>query len=62
MKTSKFQQDVVGTVVFTKRTMKATKGCGKLYSKYTLFDDIWFSVVKTGEKTVSEVLYHCRAC
>ena len=47
MNTYKFQHDIGGTDACMKITMKATKGCGKLYSNDNLFYDSWFSGVKT---------------
>ena len=38
---------------------EATKGCGKMSSNDILFDDRWFSRVKTAEEAMTEVLYPC---
>ena len=35
---------------YTKITMKATKGFGKLSFNNTFFDDIWFNIVTTEEE------------
>ena len=45
-----FQRYIVGTAACMKRIMKATKGCGQLSYKDTLFSDRWFRVVKAYEE------------
>ena len=47
---SKFQKDLGGTTVYTKRLDIATKECGQLTSNYTYFAENWFSYVKTYEE------------
>ena len=52
-KTGKFQQDIGGNAASTKIIIRIKKGCGKLSSNNTYYDDIWFS----GLKTVKGVIY-----
>ena len=49
-KTSEFKKCVGGNAACMKRTLIATKGCGKLTSNDTYFADSWFSFVKTADE------------
>ena len=42
-----------------KRNTKDIKWCSQLSSNDTLFDDIWFNGVKTGEAENAEVVEYC---
>ena len=59
MKTYEYQQDIGGTAACMKRIMKDIKGWGKLSSKYALFGNSWFRIVKTQEEVNAEELYCC---
>ena len=59
MKTSGFQQQIVGAASCMTIIMKYTKGCGQLSSNYTFFADIWFSGLKTAEEENSEGVDYC---
>ena len=55
MKTSKFQNFLVGTTVCMKRLDISTKRCGQLTS-----NDSWFSSVKTDEGVAAVGVDYCR--
>ena len=59
MKTSKFQNVLVGTTACMKRLVIATKGCGQLTSNNTYFADSWFSSVKNAEEMADAGVYYC---
>ena len=59
MKTSDFQQNIVGVAACMKRTMKANKGCVQLSSNDNFFSDIWFSGLKTVEEANADGVYYC---
>ena len=59
MKTSNFQKYLGGTAACMKRQMMATKGCGKLTSNDTYFDDIQFGGVKNADYAMAEGAYYC---
>ena len=59
MKTSIFQKDIGGNVVFMKRLMMATKRCGQLASNYTYFSDSWLSKVKTDKEEMDLGVDYC---
>ena len=54
MKTSGFQKYLEGTTACIKRLPMDTKGCEKLTSNDTYFDDSWFSGVKMAEEAIAE--------
>ena len=59
-KTAKFQQEMIGTEAFMKRTTMYIKRCGQLTSNYTYFADNWLSGMKTSEEAMAEGVYYCR--
>ena len=50
MNTSEFKEYLGGTNACMRILAIATKGCGKLTSNETYFDDRWFSSVKNAEE------------
>ena len=54
MKSSKFQQQLVGTVVYMKIPLMSTKWCSQPTSNETYFSNSWFSGVKTSEEAMDE--------
>ena len=56
---SKFQKYLVGATEYMKIIAIATKGCGKLTSNDTYFDDIWFSSVKTSDYMAATGVDYC---
>ena len=49
-----------GTVEFMNRLTRGTNGCGQLLLNDTYFSDICFSVVKTAQDYLSDLVYYCR--
>ena len=58
-KTSKYQNDLGGTIACMKRIDIATKGCVQLESNDTYFADIWFSSVKNSEEMAPAEVDYC---
>ena len=59
MKTAKFQQHIGGNTSFMKILIMDTKGCGKLTSNDTYFDDSWFSGAKIAVELMFEKVDYC---
>ena len=55
-----FQQNIGETASCTKRIIMVKKVYGNLLSNNNYFAHIWFSVLKTFEEAIDEVVYYCR--